>query len=154
MLAASLPLHPLFVHVPVVFIPLTLIVVLPGLFSRRWERRFGFLAVAFAVIAAVSAWLATFTGEDLLHRVGSSGLVDKHRELGETARNLAFALAAFVTARWFAVSESSPARIRGLVERRPWIETLLAAATSLCAVAATVWAVLAGHSGAVAVWNG
>jgi uncharacterized membrane protein len=153
MIAAALPLHPLLVHAPVVLIPLTLIMVLPGLFNKRWFNWLGLATVAVSFAAAAFAWGATFTGESLEHQVGSSDLIEKHSQLGDMARNLAFLTFVAVAARWALFAERAPEGFRKIGATYGWLETALAILTAALSVAATVWVFLAGHSGATAVWT-
>lgn len=154
MISAALPLHPLFVHAPIILIPLTLLMVLPGLFNRRWFEWLGLATVAVAGAAALLSWGATFTGETLEEAVGRTELIHKHAELGEMTRNLAFLLFIAVAARWALFSEKAPAKTREYGQRWAKLELPSAVVTAALAVAATVWVFLAGHSGATSVWGG
>ncbi|GAA1348126.1 DUF2231 domain-containing protein [Falsarthrobacter nasiphocae] len=150
---AALPLHPIFVHAPIVLIPLTLILVVPGLFSRRWFAWGAHASVVIAVLAAATAWGATVTGEQLADATVGEEAIARHAELGEMARNLAGLVAAFVVARWLLYSDRAPETFRRIGERVPALELITGILTAALCVAATIWVLLAGHSGGMAVWT-
>ena len=54
----GLPAHPLFVHVPVVLIPTTVVAAVVFLLKREWLARYG-IALALASIAAMSSIFVT-----------------------------------------------------------------------------------------------
>ena len=100
----GLPAHPLVVHLPVVFIPLTCCSIRP---SRRARGR-GVLSLVVAGAATISmlgAQVAVMSGKSLeAERVRETSLVHQHAELGEGARTLAIlmfiAAVAFVVREW------------------------------------------------------
>lgn len=151
----DIPLHPLFVHVPVVLIPLILVMVIPGIFSRRWADRLSPVTLGLSFVAAVGSLLATSSGESLEEALGEqSALLDQHAQLGEMTRNLALLLFLVLLVQAALQWSGSPARLRewgaahpGIVRALPWV-------AALACVAATVFVVLAGHAGAQLVWLG
>lgn len=152
-LFASLPLHPLLVHVPVVLVPLLAVGTVGLAVRRSWLERFGVLAAGLAVVAAVGTLLASQSGEDLQESVRRTAAVRAHTELGDQAKVVvaAFLLTLFV---WIALdwwwkrrgADRAPARA-GLVGRGLMVASLAFGAL------ATVWVFRAGHSGATAVWG-
>lgn len=154
---AGIPLHPLIVHAAVVFAPLAALagLVYAGLPSWRWASRWPL--VALTLLAVLSAIGATVTGEALLEsRPGLEELpkVETHQDAGELLRNvlLVFTVVAGLAA-WRIGGPSGLASGRGA--RRPGgaRDAVLAVLLALAAAAVLVTAVLAGHSGAVAVWG-
>lgn len=153
---SGIPLHPLIVHAAVVFGPLAALTACAfALLPRyRWLMRWP-LALLLA-LSLISMFLATFTGDSLLQsRPGLRDLapVQSHQQLGARARNVMIALA-FVgaIAVWRLPGASplkplDPPRADGLGER------LIVAGTILLAVVVGVTVVMAGHSGARAVWG-
>ena len=78
----GIPLHPMMVHLPVILIPLTVLMALPALFSRRWFQWSAPLTLAFSLAAAVGSALTTATGEQLAEADGeSSALLQRHEQL-------------------------------------------------------------------------
>jgi len=150
----GIPAHPLLVHVPVVFTPLSaagalLIAVVP-----RWRAPFGLLVAAFAVVAAVGTQLAYDSGHELEDRIDVTRAVEKHIDLATVTRPLVFVFAAVVVV-FVALSWWLDRRPRSSTPR--WKQPALLAASAvmvLSAALATVWTVRAGHQGADAVWRG
>ena len=142
-LVTGLPLHPLAVHAVVVMIPLAVVMLIATLVLPRASRVLGVLAALFSLVGAVSAWIAEQSGEALENRVGYPG---EHAELGEIVTPLAIAL--FVLTTVWALSSRSKKPSAVIVRR------LSAIAALSVGVAAVVFTVLAGHSGAAATWEG
>lgn len=139
---AGLPAHPLFVHLPIVLIPLLAIWAVLLVIKPEWrERSARPLAIA-VVIAAVATIIAAGAGEQLQKRVGEDDLVEKHAELGEQTRLLAILFAAAAVGVAIAIRRQMLRFITPLV--------LL---TALLGVASTVWVARAGHAGAKSVWH-
>jgi uncharacterized membrane protein len=145
----GVPAHPLFVHIPVVCIPLAAIGAVLLAIRPGWRRHYGPLVVALAAIGAIGAQLATGSGETLQETVGPRNLGD-HAEMGEAARTVAFVLFALVVALY----AFERLRDRGKLARLPsWAGPALAVLTVAGAVGATWTVTLAGHSGAKRVWE-
>lgn len=85
----GLPLHPLVVHFPIVFSILLPISVLVAFWSIRrgsMPRRAWYVPLAFAAALALSAFVATETGEDeedVAEKVVPRGAVHTHEEAAE-----------------------------------------------------------------------
>lgn len=145
-LAFGLPLHPLAVHVPVVLLPLGAIGVLLVLLVPRWRTRLAWPVVAVLGIAAAGALVAQLSGQALAARVGTP---DRHAQLGGWVLAMAAILAASTLAWWLWQRRLARRRrdngIIGLI-----LGTVLAA----LALGAVIVAVLAGYTGAAAVWEG
>lgn len=94
------PLHPAVVHFPIVLMVLQPIVLLGALFAVRRGaavRTAWGIAAAVSVLLAISAFVATNTGEESgekVEEVIGDRLVDEHEEEGELFRNLAILTAA------------------------------------------------------------
>jgi len=140
---AGVPAHPLLVHAVVVLLPLAALGAVAVAARPSWARPYGPLVVAAALGGAVIAVLARIAGEQLEDAIeispGFRPVIDEHERLGTFTAIAAWpfallAVAAYVLAR----------RGRG---RAPWVLTAVAG------VVAVVATVLAGHSGAAAVWG-
>jgi uncharacterized membrane protein len=88
----GLPAHPLFVHVPVVLIPLTGIGVIAMACSARVRDRYGWLVLAIAIVAGLSTQLAVGSGQALRHSVPQSAALRRHVHIAGTIRPLILAL--------------------------------------------------------------
>lgn len=136
----GLPLHPLVVHAVVVLVPLVAVGMLVAVVSRAWGERLRVVLAVLAVGAAGAGFVAASSGRTLLAQVPGSPEVARHVDVADLLPWMLVASAAAVVAwAWLGRGER-PARLVGLV------------AVGL-SVAATVWTVLAGHAGAVAVWG-
>jgi uncharacterized membrane protein len=82
----GLPAHPLLVHVPVVLVPLAGLMAIAFALRAKWLDRFGWWLVAITGVGAAGAVLAAGSGEKLERRVGGSDALEKHAELGDTAK--------------------------------------------------------------------
>jgi len=135
----GLPIHPLVVHAAVVMIPLAAVALLAGvILYRRIPQVFG-VAVIIAWVAALSAFLASQSGEAL---AGEIGITSTHQQWGELMGQLTITAAVVSTLTWF-------------IRRRGWkILSLIGTLTTLIAAPVLLVVVfLAGHSGAQATWG-
>ena len=142
-LITGLPAHPLVVHAVVIMIPLAVVMLIAALILPKARGVLRVLAVVFSFVGAASAWVAEQSGEALENRVGYPG---EHAELGEIVTPLSVGL--FLATLLWAVSSSAATPRWRLISR------LLAVVALGVGVAAVVFTVLAGHSGAAATWEG
>lgn len=139
----DLPLHPLVVHGVVVLVPLAALLMLLAVLVRPLRRICAPVGAVLAVLGAVTALIAERSGRTLAHSVGVP--ID-HEPWG---------LPTVYTAAGFAVL----AVIWHLMQRRGGRRRdttpvrVLGALTLLAALGATTLTILAGHSGAEAVWG-
>ena len=138
----GLPLHPLIVHAVVVLVPLSALGALAVIASGRVRDRYGWLTVAFAAAAAVSAIVARLAGQALADSLGVQSLVVTHQTWGGLVPYPTVALAVALPAALL---------VRGRSAAGWWTA---AAVTVVGAPAGLVLVVLAGESGARAVWGG
>jgi uncharacterized membrane protein len=152
---SGLPAHPLFVHIPVVLIPLGAI----GAVAMLWPRvrdRIGWVVVGIVFVAGIATQLAISSGKDLEDHVRESALLREHTRMGENIRP--WVLLMFLALLGVMVV----ARLR---RRRPDVSgppagrdvlkivgILLSACSIVFAGMATYWIYRIGHSGSKAVW--
>jgi hypothetical protein len=81
---SGLPAHPLFVHVPVVLIPTTVIVAVVFMFKSEWLTRYGIALALVSIIAMSSIFLTMQAGAALrgaLHLQGQAAkLISEHAQ--------------------------------------------------------------------------
>jgi uncharacterized membrane protein len=153
----GLPAHPLFVHVPVVLIPLVGIGAIAMAFSGRVRNQFGWLVLGVGVVAGISTQFAIMSGQALRHSVPQSAELRRHTHIAESIRPLILllflvALAVMLLDRrtrgaW-PFSGREPGRAIGSIAR-----TCLIALTVVVAVGTNVRLFQIGDSGAKATWQ-
>jgi hypothetical protein len=141
----DLPAHPLFVHAPVVLLPLTCIATILFMFKRTWRYQFRWQLAVEALDEALKG-LAP---------------VDKHAELAEFTEILCFvlfllALGNAVVLQRLHAGVSLPTRTENILGETgaTLLETVLTVLIAFTAVLATVWMIRTGHEGARVVWTG
>lgn len=143
----GIPIHPLTVHAAVVLVPLVTVGFLALAVMPRWRSTYATLLALLSTAALGSAVVAKMTGEAFEEASEFGGdvalRVEEHAEWGE---RVPYA----VTTLWvFSVA------LAVLARRNPDSKAMTAVVIlgSVAAVAATGLAILAGHTGATAVWN-
>lgn len=157
---SGLPAHPLFVHVPVILIPTTIVAAVILMARPEWFARYG-IALALVSIAAMSAVFLTMQAggalQDALHLHGEAAhLISEH---SQAANILAIVYVAFtaVLIVAFAAQRISGGRPTGLAlaDRplsSPAVFTGLRVLLIVLAVAAGFMTFRTGDLGAKAVW--
>ena len=87
----GIPAHPLFVHIPVVLIPLAAVGVIVMVIRPAWWERYKWATLAIAGVGMVGSIIAAGTGEELEEAVedtASRQLLRAHVEAGEVSRTL------------------------------------------------------------------
>lgn len=155
----GLPLHPVFVHFGVVFILVFALVQLIALFSQRFVRRLDWLLPVGGILTAVFALLTKQTGEMLGH-VTHDVNWHPHGEWGDKAAIFGVLLGGFSVLLWFmslrSVERLPFAQALGALHRKlqaPLMLRIIQVLTGLVCLAAIVFVMLAGHTGAALVWN-
>lgn len=138
----NLPWHPLVVHAAIVLIPLSALGAVLVAIKADWNRLHGLIVVVLAFVAAGSSFVAKESGEALASRVGEP---EAHAHWGKYVVVSAGLLFLSTAALWWLD--------RTHVEKRPAYATALAVVQIVIAAIAFTFVVLAGHSGAQAVWG-
>ena len=146
--AFGLPAHPLFIHVPVVFVPILGLAVLAVMFNFGWFQRFGVLIAAFSVVTLAATLLAVGAGEafreerlqDFPDMVNDPTLHD-HADAGITVRLAMVILTALLVGLLFAKRLPNAARI------------VLRVLAVLFALTAMFFVIRTGHLGAKLAWG-
>jgi uncharacterized membrane protein len=151
----GLPAHPLLVHAPVVLIPLAFAGSVLAVVWRRHRRVLLVVVAGFALAGGVMAYLAAGAGESLEDRLEDGGAltepeeerVEDHETAGQRAEwaSVAFAVVAVVA--------GGAAAVGGDRRSRSPVVPVLAVLSLVAGGVATTAVVLAGHSGATAVWE-
>lgn len=144
-----MPAHPLFVHVPIVLIPLTAIGAILVAAWPWFRRNVGWVVVGVGAVAMVTTWLAKESGERLSELVDESDALQRHETFGQLL--LIVSLPMFALLVVYLAAE--------LVQRRAGqsvpsgLAIVLAALLVLSSLVALVQVTIVGHSGAQAVWE-
>jgi hypothetical protein len=158
----GLPAHPLFVHVPVVLIPVTILAAIVCMVRTEWFARYG-IALAVVSIGAMSSIFLTMQAgaalEGALHLQGRAAhLISEH---SQAAHYLAFIYVAFTAAVIVAfaaqrISGGMPTGL-GILDRAlspTGVFTALRILLVVLALGAAVMVFRVGDLGAKAVWQG
>lgn len=161
---SGLPAHPLFLHVPVILIPVATIWALVLVARPRWFLSSGVLLGILTVIALAATFLTVGAGEALrnaLHLNGGFGpaaLIARHAHAGMLLRDLLILFTGAVIAALFAHRVAA-----GMLSGLAWLDglarhavtlVLLRAALVVLAVACAYFVFHTGDLGAKAVWQG
>lgn len=137
---AGLPVHPLVVHFAVVLLPLATAGVIASILLPKLRSRYLGLSVVGVLLGTGAAFVAKQSGEALAARVG---LPARHADLGS---NLVIASVLFflMSALWFWRNKKASLEAK----------TPLGLLTSVVGLVVIGLAVITGHTGAEAVWQG
>jgi hypothetical protein len=164
----GVPAHPLLVHIPAVLLPLAAIGVIVMVIRPAWRRRYQWAVLAIGFVGTVGAILAADAGESLAAQItakegaaAAAGWED-HAEAGDTARLFAIIflilLALFILVPWYLERRAAQATHTGDETVQPdqgppkWVGLALAVLVLVGSAASVVTVIVAGHSGAKAVW--
>jgi cytochrome b involved in lipid metabolism len=144
-LITGLPIHPLINHGVAVLVPLAAIGALLVIFIPKLRLNYSPLVLVTVLLATVSAFIATQSGEALAERVG---LPNAHASQGERLSYVVLAFAILFSI-WFALekSERTRERVANLGKR------VLKVVIPITAISSFVLTILVGHSGAQATWK-
>jgi hypothetical protein len=159
---SGLPAHPLFVHVPVILIPTTVVAALVFMARPEWFGRYG-IALALASIAAMSSIFLTMQaggalrGELHLHGEAAS-LISEHSQAASILAivYVAFTAILIVTFAAFRISGGRPTGL-GIVDRLLGSRStfnILRVLLVVLAIGAGFMTFRTGDLGAKAVWAG
>jgi hypothetical protein len=159
---SGLPAHPLFVHVPVVLIPTTVVAAVVFMVKREWFSRYGIALAVVSIIAMSSIFLTMQAGAALRGELNLQGqaatLISEH---SHAAHILAYIYVLFtatliVTFAAQRISGDMPTGL-GIVDRllspKP-VFTALRVVLVLLAIGAGYMCFRTGDLGAKAVWQG
>lgn len=139
----GLPLHPLVIHLTVIAVPLSVVLLFASLLVKRF-RKYDYLTLSVSIVATVSAFLASLTGQNLKTVIGISS---EH-----TTPGFLLAPVSTVTTVFFLLlilSRKSP-RSDLLANA---VRGFFISVVALSATASLALTLIAGHSGAKASWG-
>lgn len=149
----GIPAHPLFVHLPIVLVPLAAIGVIAMVVRPSLRPALGWITAGVLGLATLGLQLAMGSGEQLQERVPETALVRSHRQLAEQARPMV-GLFFLAVAAWVWIDHRRRTRPEE-AEPSHWVARaatpVMVAAVGL-GVLSTVWVTRTGHEGARATW--
>ena len=159
---SGLPAHPLFVHVPVILIPVTIVAAIACVLKREWLTRYGIALAVVSIATMSSVFLTMQAGSALRAALNLQGraaqLISQH---SQAANILAIVYVAFtaVLILTFAAQRISGGAPTGLsiVDRvlsPTAVVTALRVALAVLSIAGAVMVFRTGDLGAKAVWQG
>jgi hypothetical protein len=158
----GLPAHPLFVHVPVILIPVTIVAGIVFMVRPQWLGRWGIALCLVSIVAMSSVFLAMQAGgalENVLHLHGeAASLISEHSQAAHILAIVYTAFTAFLIVA-FAASRISGGRPTGLglVDgplSPPAVFTALRVLVVVLALVSGFYVFRVGDLGAKAVWAG
>lgn len=163
----GIPAHPLFVHIPVVLIPLAAFGVVVMVIRPTWWERYKWATLAVSGAGMLGAIAAASSGEGLEDAVRADSnreLLRDHVGAGETARTVsivffAVLFVAVVVLPWWTNRQAQQANASSVGGNAAsagsprWLRTAVSLVLVVTALGAS-WSVYdAGHSGAKSVWS-
>ena len=140
----GLPLHPLIVHLAVVFLPVSALAAIAIVIRPAWSKRFGILVVGGSLVGAVAAFISRASGQQLALQVGVSG---EHLNYGTLLPLVALGFLALVGTFWL-----FDRGVPGNRSRPLWLK-FFGAVVVLASVGVIALTVVTGHSGSEMVWS-
>ena len=145
----GLPAHPLFVHLPLVLVPMAALASVVLAVRPQWRRRSSLALAVVALVAMVATFLAMQSGEAFEPAVRDVVDISTHKSLAQTTRLL--------VALFFVGTVAVAVLDRMAGDARPWAAKAAQAGiavTALVSLAGSIWMFRTGHEGARLVWNG
>jgi cytochrome b involved in lipid metabolism/uncharacterized membrane protein len=136
----GLPIHPLAVHVAVVFLPLSAMALALLIFVPKWRKTYLPLTLIGLSIATVFTFIARESGEALADRVGEP---QTHEELGGILFPAAVGLLAVGVAFYFLQKSNQP----------KWLVQVTAGVAIAAVLSVSGLTYFVGHTGAQATWE-
>jgi hypothetical protein len=159
---SGLPAHPLFVHVPVVLIPTTIVAAIVFMAKPQWFSRYGIALALASIVAMSSVFLTMQAGAALraaLHLQGQAAkLISEHSQAAHILAivYVAFTATLILTFAAQRISGGMPTGLRmvdGLLSSRSMF-TALRVVLVLLSIGAGYMCFRTGDLGAKAVWQG
>jgi hypothetical protein len=159
---SGLPAHPLFVHVPVILIPTTVVAAVVFVFKREWLLRYGIALAVVSIVAMSSIFLTMQAGAALRGELNLEGqaakLISEHSQAAHILAVIyvVFTATLIVTFAAQRISGGMPtglAIVDELLSPR-WVLAGLSIALVLLSIGAGYMCFRTGDLGARAVWQG
>ncbi len=159
---SGLPAHPLFVHVPVILIPVTIVAAIVCMVRTAWFSRYGIALAVVSIVAMSSVFLTMQAGAALraeLHLHGTAAhLISEHAQAAHILAvvYVVFTAVLIITFAAYRISHGMPTGLGvldGLFASR-LVFTALRVLLVVLAIGAGYMTFRTGDLGAKAVWQG
>jgi hypothetical protein len=159
---SGLPAHPLFVHVPVILIPTTIVAAIVFMIKPQWLARYGIALAVVSIVAMSSVFISMQAGAALRGKLNLQGpaaqLISQHSQAAHILA-VVYVLFTAVLIVTFAAQRISGGMPTGLsLVDRPLggrsLFTMLRILLVVLSIAAGVMCFRVGDLGAKAVWQG
>ncbi len=159
---SGLPAHPLFVHVPVILIPTTVVAAVVFMFKREWLSRYGIALAVVSIVAMSSIFLTMQAGAALravLHLQGQAAiLISEHAQAAHILAivYVVFTATLILTFAAQRISAGMPTGLHivdGLLSSKTVFAGLRVVLVAL-SIGAAYMCFRTGDLGAKAVWDG
>jgi hypothetical protein len=159
---SGLPAHPLFVHVPVILIPTTVLAAVVFAFKRDWLARYGIALAVVSIVAMSATFLTMQAGAALRGELNLQGqaakLISEHSQAAHILAIIyvvftATLIVTFAAQRISAGMPTGLAVVDELLSPR-WVLGGLRVALVLLSIGAGYMCFRTGDLGAKAVWQG
>lgn len=158
----GLPAHPLFVHVPVILIPLSILGALAVTFRPDWFDRYGILLCVCAIVAMSSTFLAANAGGQLqsaLHLQGRAAQIISEHSSAATVLEIGFIAFTAILILNFSAHRIGGGMPTGLavadsVLGHPQVKLVLRVLLVILLLVCAFYVFRVGDLGAKAVWQG
>ncbi|QXC59379.1 cupredoxin family copper-binding protein [Aquihabitans sp. G128] len=154
----GLPIHPLIVHVPVVFVPVALLGAIAALARPRWRSWLLPLVAGATGASVIAVQLAIGSGRELEDTLGESDFIERHEHLALQTRPMVIVF--FLLAAAALYVDRRQAKVDGesgggdLQARLAKAALPLAVLLVLSGGLATTWVARTGDAGSKATWEG
>jgi hypothetical protein len=158
----GLPAHPLFIHVPVILIPTTIVAAIVFVIKPQWLTRYGIALALVSIVAMSSIFLAMQAGAALRGELNLQGeaakLISEHSQAAHILAivYVLFTATLIVTFAAQRIAGGMPTGlgiVDGLLSPKPML-TALRVLLVLLAIGAGYMCFRTGDLGAKAVWQG
>lgn len=161
---SGIPTHPLFVHLPVIGIPITALALLAYVLLPAKRPTLIWFVGGLTIFITGATLIAAQSGESLQEKLApedrNSALVHQHAELGDQTKAImlifAAATLAYLALDWYRRRQQAEPGDTKSTSRRSLLSNGIIAFTVLSLTLgglATVWDVRTGHAGAKAAWH-
>lgn len=152
----DLPAHPLFVHAPIVLMPLTAAGAVVLTLRSSWRRRFVFHLLAAVTVVLATTVLAMRSGgpfKEAVERAGGPN-IDKHEDLANITRLWILLMFVLTAALAFLVRRGGEMVTIKHGRAGAKTEALVGISIALVGILGAIWMARTGHEGATLVWKG